>query len=165
MTYQDMSDKRLIEHIYHYYSTHKGPTELARRFKDKCDSEQAWRDQLEAQFRDTIEMLKARVLSAGEELAKAREELEGNCPMCDNTGCYATQGTDGEPEPNQCEWCYTIPYSKFNRNRFESLHSELTQAREEIERLKDEVTKRDEAIAETMRRANIVLERLKEEKQ
>ena len=37
-----------------------------------------------------------------------------NQPMCNDSGCYATQARDGSPEPNQCEFCYTNPRSLFN---------------------------------------------------
>lgn len=38
------------------------------------------------------------------------------CPICDDTGCWASRNEDGDPEPNQCEHCYTVPNSIFNRN-------------------------------------------------
>lgn len=39
------------------------------------------------------------------------------CPNCDNSGCYAEPGRDGDPEPQQCEFCYTVPWSRFNVER------------------------------------------------
>jgi hypothetical protein len=38
-----------------------------------------------------------------------------HCFICgDDSGCYATVDMDGDPEPNQCEFCYVNPISKFN---------------------------------------------------
>ena len=43
-----------------------------------------------------------------------------DCPNCPNQGWYAVQYThaDGTPDQcqQQCEWCYTMPNSKFNQN-------------------------------------------------
>jgi len=51
------------------------------------------------------------------ELKREFEDIFGlDCemPMCNNTGCYATADEHGDPEPNQCEFCYCEPRSKFN---------------------------------------------------
>ena len=43
-----------------------------------------------------------------------------DCPNCPNQGWYAVAYThaDGTPDQcqQQCEWCYTMPNSKFNQN-------------------------------------------------
>jgi len=40
-----------------------------------------------------------------------------DCPKCDNRGWFIVTGRDGEPEQVQCEWCDTIPNSRFNYER------------------------------------------------
>tara|TARA_R110000823_G_scaffold62221_1_gene147881 strand:+ start:513 stop:785 length:273 start_codon:yes stop_codon:yes gene_type:complete len=41
-----------------------------------------------------------------------------DCPNCPNQGWYAVEyrNADGTPDQaqQQCEWCYTMPNSKFN---------------------------------------------------
>jgi len=36
------------------------------------------------------------------------------CPCCD-VGYFVVADRRGEPEQEQCEFCYTVPYSEFNR--------------------------------------------------
>lgn len=36
---------------------------------------------------------------------------------CNNDGCIPTQVREGEWEPQQCEFCYTVPWSRFNINK------------------------------------------------
>ena len=102
-----MTDEQLISLMNPLSLKTDYVTELANRFKAKC-----------------------------EEVEKVREDLNrqhtGDCPDCDNSGCYATQGKDGGPEPNQCQWCYESPNSKFNQANREA---ELTRLRQENERL------------------------------
>jgi hypothetical protein len=43
------------------------------------------------------------------------ERVKGlNCPSCNNEGYYMVCDAIGNPTPEQCEWCYTTPNSKFN---------------------------------------------------
>jgi len=37
-----------------------------------------------------------------------------NCHSCNNVGWYAVHGPGGEPEQEQCEFCYTVENSIFN---------------------------------------------------
>lgn len=40
------------------------------------------------------------------------EEIE-DCPYCNNVGWYTTMRS-GFPDQEQCEFCYTVPTSRFN---------------------------------------------------
>lgn len=42
------------------------------------------------------------------------EEMSEDCPNCDNSGTIAHYRDNGECEPLQCEFCYTVKNSKFN---------------------------------------------------
>lgn len=55
-------------------------------------------------------------------LKKEVEELKDgdNCPHCNDMGYQVVTGRDGEPEQEQCEWCYTNPNSKFSRQRIKT---------------------------------------------
>ncbi len=53
------------------------------------------------------------------ELVKGIEEIirtAEDCPVggCNNSGCYPVADYDDDPIPEQCEFCYTNPKSKFN---------------------------------------------------
>ena len=50
------------------------------------------------------------------EIAELIKQLDNAqpCNTCDNSGCYPTRDRKGEPEPTQCEFCYTSPESLFN---------------------------------------------------
>ena len=51
-------------------------------------------------------------------LAAAVGEEGEDCPNCDNVGWYAMMNRSSNPweaEQVQCEWCYTVQNSKFNR--------------------------------------------------
>ena len=37
-----------------------------------------------------------------------------DCPNCDNVGWFMAPDSNGEPTPEQCQWCYVTPNSKFN---------------------------------------------------
>jgi hypothetical protein len=39
-------------------------------------------------------------------------EIE-NCPNCDNVGWYMVPDSEGQPTMEQCQWCYTVPNSRF----------------------------------------------------
>lgn len=41
-------------------------------------------------------------------------KLGQDCPYCENDGIHVIADSEGQPEPTQCEWCYTYPNSKFN---------------------------------------------------
>ena len=49
------------------------------------------------------------------EAAKANLNKAVLCPDCDNTGCIPIQIAEGEWEPMQCEFCYCVEDSLFNR--------------------------------------------------
>jgi len=52
----------------------------------------------------------AELLEAMKNLLNAKQ-----CPNCRNIGEYAEADKDGDPYPCQCEWCYTVENSIFNR--------------------------------------------------
>ncbi len=58
-------------------------------------------------------------------LEQVREAAQ-DCPMCPNQGWYA----DGQ-EQMQCEFCYTVPNSRFNIDAALSAHEEEDAKREE----------------------------------
>ena len=51
-------------------------------------------------------------------LAAAKEDRQ-DCPYCENIGWYMVPDSNGEPTPEQCRWCYTMPNSKFNKQQKE----------------------------------------------
>lgn len=86
-----------------------------------------------------VEMDRHLLLRDREAIAGRLEQIEGaDCPNCDNSGCVVVMVTgstagccgnalsDGsccgnavevpceEQEQQQCEWCYTVPWSRFN---------------------------------------------------
>ena len=54
-------------------------------------------------------------------LVDRAEQLEASnglsCPNCDNSGVIPEQDERGEWYPTQCEFCYTVKDSVFNRNK------------------------------------------------
>ena len=47
-------------------------------------------------------------------LREAIISMSQDCPNCNNTGIIPVGSNEDGWEPSQCEFCYTVPYSKFN---------------------------------------------------
>ena len=45
-----------------------------------------------------------------------------DCPNCNNDGCIPHQVGEDEWEAQQCEFCYEVPWSRFNINRIIETH-------------------------------------------
>jgi FtsZ-binding cell division protein ZapB len=73
------------------------------------------------------------------ENGRLRKELSGDCPNCENVGWYSAGDLD-DPEQVQCEWCETVPYSKFNIARLKAENEHLRQQNETVELAMIELT-------------------------
>jgi len=96
-------------------------------YRDKVKDLKADNERLVAEKEELQELLR----SENERLTKAITDCS-DCPNCPNVGYYA-DGDPNDPEQVQCEWCETVPYSKFNIARREA---EITKLQAEVERLK-----------------------------
>ena len=45
-----------------------------------------------------------------------------DCPNCNNDGCIPHQVGEDEWEAQQCEFCYEVPWSRFNINMIIETH-------------------------------------------
>lgn len=81
-------------------------------------------------LRCLIEDLKQQLAEKTAEVERVRKHPD-DCPNCPNQGWYSIE-RNGEQEQDQCEWCYTIPYSKFNQTQ---LQSQLTTAEARVKEL------------------------------
>jgi hypothetical protein len=62
---------------------------------------------------------------------RLQAQLSGDCPNCPNVGYYAA-GDPNDPEQVQCEWCETVPHSKFNIAKREA---DIARLQAEVDRL------------------------------
>ncbi len=65
-----------------------------------------------------------------------------NCPSCNNVGWYTVHRHNGEPEQEQCEFCYTVENSIFNiisnlEQQLATIKQEATAYRISLEDLED----------------------------
>lgn len=69
-----------------------------------------------------IEYYKDKMQNASMDIIKYQKEIEflsikgQHCPNCPDQGWYAIQNRNGDPEQEQCEFCYTVEDSVFNIN-------------------------------------------------
>ena len=62
-----------------------------------------------------------------------------DCPNipngCNNDGCIPNQISEDEWEPQQCEFCYTVPWSRFNIDSIIEAYKEANFSKVETGRL------------------------------
>ena len=63
---------------------------------------------------DDTEIIHSAMLAAIKLYARMGPSIALKCPLCEDVGYYVVSGTCGEPEMEQCEFCYTTPNSLFN---------------------------------------------------
>jgi len=72
-----------------------------------------------------------------------REEIDKvvvklvHCPNCPDQGWYAVEGENGEPEQEQCRFCYVVENSYFNAAQTEAAKNSLAEVQAKVDKLTD----------------------------
>jgi len=70
-----------------------------------------------------------------------REEIDKvvvklvHCPNCPDQGWYAVEDENGEPEQEQCRFCYVVENSYFNAAQTEAAKNSLVEVQANVDEL------------------------------